>query len=140
MHKWLILLCVLMLVACGADNNNPVNGGGTPQSAAAKDPESAREAVDAYIAAMGTMDTLALKRLTAKPEQEGLDEQLTKLAEQVDKIVITETSFEQKGEYWIFTYSQVAHLKGGKTDGDGRKVVYAVNEDGKWRIARKEPK
>lgn len=136
----LILLIVLAfcLAACGGANapagNQPSGCSGSSE------PASAAEARDAYVKAMGTMDTLAITRLLTKADREASGEEFEKLKDRVDKIVITETTFEQKGAYWVFTYSQVAHMKGGKTDGDDRKIVYILQEDGNWRISFDEPK
>lgn len=138
MRLALIVTLVLFIAACGA-GNTPV--GNQPSSCSVNtDPASAAEARDAWIKAMGSMDTLSLTRLLTKADREASGEEFEKLKDRVDKIVITETTFEQKGAYWVFTYSQVAHMKGGKTDGDDRKIVYILQEDGKWRISSSEPK
>lgn len=133
---WIVL--TVCLAACGGANtpagNQPAGCTGSTE------PATAADARDAYVKAMGTMDALAITRLLTKADREKTGPEFEKLKDEVDKIVITETSFEQKGAYWVFTYSQVAHMKGGKTDGDDRKIVYILQEDGKWRISFSEPK
>ncbi|MBX3458937.1 MAG: hypothetical protein KF696_03090 [Planctomycetes bacterium] len=138
MRTFTLAVLLFLIAGCGATNTPPGNqpsGGST-----AAEPASASEARDAWIKGMGSMDTLTLLRLLTKADREKVGDEFDKLKERVDKIVITETSFEQKGDYWVFTYSQVAHMKGGKTDGDDRKVAYIVKEDDKWRISMSEPK
>ncbi len=141
MGKLSILLCVLLLMGCGAENSGPAGGGNAASApASSKEPETPREVVDAFVVAMDSLDALIIRRLFGKGEQERMAEQFAELKNVVDKIVITETSFEQSGEYWVFTYSQVAHMKDGKTDGDDRKIVYVVKEDGKWRLSGYKPR
>lgn len=139
MRKWLILLCVLMLSACGAGTNNSASSAGSGDSTTAKEPETPREVIDAYMKAFCALDGLALKRLSTKadqPEYDNFEEQTSKL----EKFEFEELAWREEKGYWYFEFSQVAHFKDGKTDGDPRRKRYVVQEDGKWRVTTDEPK
>ncbi|MBK8205880.1 MAG: hypothetical protein IPK87_03680 [Planctomycetes bacterium] len=139
MRKWLILLWVLMLSACGAGTNNSASSAGSGDSSTAKEPETPREVLDAHMKAFCALDGLTLKRLSAKADQADFDDFEEKVSD-LEKFEFEELAWREEKGYWYFEFKQTAYMKNGKSDVDPRRRRYVIQEDGKWRVTLTEPK